>query len=151
METPNFIVIGSPGSGKTTYTKELAALHPDHKVFHTDDYMDYWYEEALYKLIEDLELSVEAGNNFIVEWIQCYRLLRKLVQQNSPLWKNIVIIDLIVSEAQLMAVYQMERPDKDFAAVQKMIKANAKVYADFLAIAGDWNGAFPYEYIPKLR
>ena len=67
MIIPNFIVIGSPGSGKTTYTKELATLNPDHKVFHTDDYMDYGYEEALYKLIEDLELSVEAGNNFIVE------------------------------------------------------------------------------------
>ncbi len=67
MATPNFIVIGPPGSGKTTYTKELAVLNPDHKVFHTDDYMDYGYEDALYKLIEDLELSVEAGNNFIVE------------------------------------------------------------------------------------
>ena len=42
---------------------------------------------------------------------------------------------MIVSEATLQNTYTMERPDKDFAAVQKMIKANAKVYKDFIDLA----------------
>lgn len=71
----NFIVvIGFPATGKTTLSAEIGE---GMKIFHTDSYMVYAFDEALYKLIADLD---KFKGRVMVEGIQGYRLLRKLAQ-----------------------------------------------------------------------
>ena len=49
------IIAGHPATGKTTLTKKLAELYPDHTIFHTDDYMQCGYKESIYMLIDDIQ------------------------------------------------------------------------------------------------
>lgn len=60
----NAVILGAPGSGKTTIAKEIAAMNPEHILVHTDDFTAFGYEESLYALIKYLKTLTQP---FIVE------------------------------------------------------------------------------------
>lgn len=75
MNNPTTVVIvGYAASGKTTFSEKFAKDYPEHRIFHTDDYIQFGYESALYKLISDIQ---HTYGHFIVEGVLGYRLLRK--------------------------------------------------------------------------
>jgi hypothetical protein len=85
MINPNenvVVIIGHPDTGKTHLSEELAAQYPEHKIYHTDDYIKWGYEDALYKMMSDIEY--DRPEKFIVEGVQGYRLLRKWAQEGKP-------------------------------------------------------------------
>ncbi len=82
-------VIGYSCTGKTTLTHELAALHPDHKVYHTDEYQSVAsYGEAPH-LIHD-EILNSKSQDIIVSGVHAYRILRRGAELRS-LFFDVVI------------------------------------------------------------
>lgn len=71
------VIVGYAASGKTTFSEKFAKDYPDHRLIHTDDYIQFGYEPALYKLISDIQ---QTEGPFIVEGVLGYRLLRKGIQ-----------------------------------------------------------------------
>jgi predicted AAA+ superfamily ATPase len=73
------VIIGLPASGKS-YVAELLHenLLPNHSLYHTDDYIDYGYEQSLYALIKDMEYDTNELK--IIEGVQGYRFLRKALE-----------------------------------------------------------------------
>ena len=123
----NVAIIGWPSSGKTFLSKELAELYPDHKIFHTDDYMNLGYRQSMYQCMEDV---LCADGSTIVEGVQCYRMLRKGVEKSS--YYPDVIIEIKIDEFHLEKVYSDERSNVDIDHVYKMIRNNRKVFEDYL-------------------
>ena len=83
------LILGAPGSGKTTLAKKLKTKF--HYIVHTDRYgEEYGYEKGLYKLIEDL---IQKQKNYIllVEGTLGYRLLRKIQDNKLDLKFDIII------------------------------------------------------------
>lgn len=75
------IVVGAPDSGKTHLSQELEIAYPDHKVYHTDDYIPHGFEQGLYELMKDIER--DSPKKMIVEGILGFRLLRKWEQHKT--------------------------------------------------------------------
>lgn len=82
------VIIGLTASGKTTLTEKVVELCPDHTVFHTDDYMQFGFEQSLYKLISDIK--ADQNDRKIIEGVQGFRLLRKGLQ-NQDFYPDLVI------------------------------------------------------------
>ena len=84
------LIIGYPNSGKTTLFLKLSKIdtNSDRYYYHTDDYKKYEYKEQLYILMDELK-GVE---NWIVEGIQGYRLLRKYAELEDPEYRPDLII-----------------------------------------------------------
>jgi deoxyadenosine/deoxycytidine kinase len=81
------VIIGHPASGKTTLADNLVKCEPKRSRYNSDSYLSHGYEQSLYALISD----VDFGNPYIIEGIQGYRLLRKMVQLDLPLPDLIII------------------------------------------------------------
>lgn len=114
------IIAWHPATGKTTLTKKLEELYPDHMIFHTDDYMEFGYKESIYKLIDDL--NEFWFTKIIVEGIMGARLMRK-IQQEYPFG---VKVDLYVYFSakfdHIIDVYTRERPGKNLDTIESAIK-----------------------------
>jgi len=123
IENKNILVIGCPGSGKTTIAKTLNAYN--HEVIHTDDYIKYGYENALYKLLADVTSKTK---NTIIEGVLGYRLLRKGVELNS--YYPDVVLEIETTEAQFNKVYEVRGVEK-IKGVKTMIKSNESVLNDY--------------------
>lgn len=124
------VIIGAPGSGKTYITEALALSNPNHIVIHTDDYIVFWYEQSLYKLLEDLQSEKFKGKKLIIEWVWAYRLLRKWVETDS--FYPDAVIEVTASTSQLDGVY--ESRGKNPATVHSMQKGNETVLAKYKAL-----------------
>lgn len=124
------VIIGAPGSGKTYITSELAEANPNHIVIHTDDYIVFWYEQSLYKLLEDLTSEKYKGKKLIIEWVGAYRLLRKWVETDS--FYPDCVIEVQTTETRLREVYESrgKEPDKVFI----MQKGNETVLTKYKAL-----------------
>lgn len=73
LKTNNLIVIvGLSATGKSTFAETIAAAMPDHKVIHTDDYLQFPYERQPHSILHDLYNE----DKVIVEGILGYRLLK---------------------------------------------------------------------------
>lgn len=123
------VIIGAPGSGKTHITSELARNNPNHIVIHTDDYIVFWYEQSLYKLIEDLQTTY-AGKKIIIEGVWAYRLLRKWVETDS-FYPNLVI-EVQASDEQIEQVYSDRITD--ISKARSMQKWNETVLDKYKAL-----------------
>lgn len=77
MDWKQIVILGYAASGKTTFSEKLAKGYPEHRIFHTDDYIQFGYEPALYKLISDIQ---NYDGPMIIEGVLAYRLLRKGIQ-----------------------------------------------------------------------
>lgn len=128
--TKDVVIIGPPASGKTYLSELLAKDNPGHELIHTDDYIKYGYEEALYQLLNDIK---QIDRPLIIEGILGYRLLRKGVQLDC--FNPEMVIELEISEALMLQTYQRQRgADKDITAVKAMVKANETVLRNYKAI-----------------
>lgn len=85
------VVIGLSAAGKTTVTEEISEILSEHSVYHTDDYIDYGYEQSLYVLMKDL--NGDPNPLKIVEGVQGFRFLRKNAQTGMFPVDAVVIVD----------------------------------------------------------
>jgi len=111
MDGKIICLFGSPGSGKTYLSNVLAAENAM-KIFHSDDYINYGYEDAVYYLMEDITKYLwYKGNGLIVEGVQVPRLLRKGHELGN--FKADILIICERDWADIVETYHKERnPDK---------------------------------------
>ncbi len=123
------VITGYSATGKTT----LAHSIPHYRLYHTDDYIKFGYEDSIYALLEDVK---KDDYHFkIIEGIQVNRLLRKGVQLGifSP--------DLII-RCNCSPEVRIERY-KDRGDADKIQNLNAmdrglnKVWMDYLCIVNN--------------
>lgn len=117
------IIAWHPATGKTTLTKKLQELYPDHTVFHTDDYMEFGYKDSLYKLLEDIKVRMTgwAPYNIIVEWVMGSRLMRKLQEQSFDEYVDLYVY-LRGTPRLIKETYERERPGKNIDTLMSAVK-----------------------------
>lgn len=127
IEGKDVIIIGCPASGKSYLLKQLPTI--THLRISTDHYMNYGYEESMYKVMEDIKAS---PFNTLVEGIQGYRLLRKGVQLDC--YYPDIVIELIISEQQMLNTYKEERNEKKIRYLKGFNRMHDKIIADYFAL-----------------
>lgn len=83
------VIIGSSATGKTYIADLLKKKYTDFKVYHTDDYREHGFVEALYNLRKDLEFDISPRK--MIEGVQGVRLLRKGLEMQD-FFADVVII-----------------------------------------------------------
>lgn len=126
IEHKNVLIIGCPASGKTYLLNQFKT---EHRKFHTDDYISYGYEQSMYKCLDDIKATKEKT---IVEGIQGYRLLRKGVQLDC--YYPDIVIQLIISEQQMMNIYLNERDEKKIKYLKGFNKMHDKIINDYFML-----------------
>ncbi len=132
------VIIWAPGSGKTYLSEKLAESNPDHVLIHTDDFISHGFEWQLYALMEHIA-SFPPGTPLIIEWVGCYRLLRKWAELGTFVPDS--IIEVLAPTAQLQKVYE-DRPG-NFAKTVSQQKWNETVYDKYKAILQEKNLPMP--------
>lgn len=123
IEGKNVLIIGCPASGKSYL---LNQFQTNHKKFQTDDYIQYGFEQSMYKVLEDIK---NTEGNTLVEGVQGYRLLRKGVQLDC--YYPDMVIELIISEQQMLSTYRNERDIKKIKYLTGFNKAQSKILNDY--------------------
>lgn len=126
----NVVIIGYAASGKSTFTNLLKKEYPRATVYHTDDYIKYGFEEALYVLMDDLRKDNSPLK--IIEGILAYRLLRKGAQLGT------FNADLIikVTAPKDSRYFRIEQRGKDIKATFNLDKVCDKIYNDYVDLIG---------------
>ena len=128
----NVLIIGDPTSGKTFYSKQLAAYNKSHKLIHTDDYLRFGKENSLYVLLNNLKRIKQPT---IIEGVLGYRLLRKGAEEKS--YYPDIVIEIVISE-ELKNNRILER-NIDKSKIEAQIKGNKKVLEDYKSIMNEYN------------
>lgn len=121
----NILIIGCPASGKTYFSNLLDKTN--HVFLHSDDYIQYGYEESLYKLMEDTKSKLT-----ITEGVQGYRLLRKGVQLDC--YYPDIVFEMIITDEQQNNIYSEERDPKKLKYMQSFKKTNQTVLDSYLSL-----------------
>ena len=127
----NIVVIGYAASGKTHFTNQLAKDYPKAKIYHTDDYIKYGFEQALYVLMEDLKKDHSPFK--IIEGILGYRLLRKGAQLGT-FYADLIIQ---VSAPKDTRYFRIEKRGKNIHATFNLDKVCDSIYADYYDLIGE--------------
>lgn len=129
IENKTVVVIGPPGSGKTTFANQFGETH---LIIHTDDYIPYGYKEALYVLLHDLEKVKFLKRPLLIEGVLGYRLLRKGVELNC--FYPDVVIELTVTPERQAEIYAKERDAEKLKYLKGFARTHAKILADYNAL-----------------
>lgn len=127
IEGKDVLIIGCPASGKSYLLKQIPTT--THLKISTDDYMNFGYEQSMYEVMKDIKASVI---NTLVEGIQGYRLLRKGIQLDC--YYPDIVIELIISEQQMLDTYKHERDDKKIRYLKGFNKMHDKIITDYFAL-----------------
>lgn len=119
-DAKEIVVIGPPASGKTSISEKLG-IEP---TIHTDDYMQYGFQDSLYVLIEDL-VANKGHEVRLVEGMLGYRLLRKGFETKKYFPDLIIQIDC--AQSTIDRRYHKERDPKKLKDVEKFMKANETI------------------------
>ena len=131
LEGKNVCIFGAAGSGKT-YLSNILGSENGIKVVHSDDYMNYGYEEALYYMMQDIT-NISGG--FIIEGVQVPRLLRKGHELG-----NLKADILIICErdwSYIVATYHKERNPDKIKYLMKFHTQNQAILQQTLKDLGD--------------
>ena len=126
------VIIGRPASGKTHIGNALAANTPSSKLWHTDDYIPYGGVEGLYQLMTEME-DCGLHSPAIIEGVGGYRLLRKGAEMG--LFFPHVVIELVVSDAQVERIYNSEREAGKLKKMAGFVKGLNTVLEGYKQIA----------------
>lgn len=132
IKNKNVLIIGPPASGKTTLAKELSKQYLNHQLIHTDDYIHWGYEPALYALIGDI---AKQFYNTIIEGVLGYRLLRKGVQLDC--YYPDLVIEMQITAEQQARIYQQERDAKKLQYLKGFAATHEKILHDYFELIGD--------------
>lgn len=119
-------VVGHPCAGKTSLSEKLALLHPDYKVFHTDDYKPD-YEHDLQRLMDDIATCKSRG--IICEGTTTARLLRKGAETRSLLFD--VVIECRTDIKTQMLRYTTERDADKWPHIPGFNKSLDTIFSDY--------------------
>jgi len=136
IEEKIIVIVGLPASGKSFLANEVLEQYEkrNYKMFRTDDYIKYGFEESLYKLMDDLRRDLSPRK--IIEGVQGYRLLRKGLQLGT--FNPDVVIVVAASSEQRHERFK-KRPDKK---LNRGFDATLeKIWADYLELLKHMQGA----------
>lgn len=122
------VIIGLAASGKTMLTDKVAELLPDHDVIHSDDYIQFGFENSLYKMISDIKMKGDAP--LIIEGVQAFRLLRKGLQNMDFLPD--VIVNTYCSDETRLSRYEARGNSNSITTFDKALFTIWKSYKDLL-------------------
>jgi broad-specificity NMP kinase len=89
IDSKHVLILGAPGSGKTTLSKKLKTKY--HYIIHTDSFgEEYGYENGLYKLISFIEAK-QKNYYTLVEGTLGYRLLRKIAEDKLNIKFDLIL------------------------------------------------------------
>lgn len=125
------VIIGRPGSGKTTVGLLIAEQKQECRLWHTDDYIPYGGVDGLYQMMAEME---EDGyqSPAIIEGVGAYRLLRKGAELD--VFYPDVVIELIVTDEQVERVYTKERDASKLKKMPGFVKGLETVLAGYRQI-----------------
>ena len=148
----HIVIIGMPASGKTFVSDVLkGSILPRHLFYHTDDYIDFGYEQSLYAMMKEIEFAkvaalgpkgspLDPGPAKVIEGVQGYRYLRKLLEKKD------YSVDLVITVESDGARRQDRYYQRGKGSLPKGFEANLnKVYKDYL----DALLFIPADKIPK--
>lgn len=122
------VIIGSSATGKTFIADLLKKKYSDFKLYHTDDYMEHGFKEALYKLRDDLAYDISPRK--MIEGVQGVRLLRKGLELNDFFADVIIICDATMKKRVNRYAKRGEAHKIDkLAGFDKML---GKIFKDYL-------------------
>jgi adenylate kinase family enzyme len=136
------VVIGPPGSGKTTVGKLLAETS-ELPLYSTDTYLGAGHVEALYAIMQLL-----GDEGWIVEGMIGYRLLRKRKQLRMT--APDIVIQLDASDRDIAEAYRQRGTHCDIAKVRAFCKAHETVLDDYVAMDGDMPRVWIHSKSPHL-
>jgi len=126
IEQKNVLIIGCPASGKSYLINQFKTAN---KKIQTDDYIDYGYEQSMYEVLNEIN---HTKGKTLVEGIQGYRLLRKGVQLDC--YYPDIVIQLIISEEQMMMTYLSERHEKKIKYLRGFNNMHDKIINDYFML-----------------
>lgn len=126
------VIIGRPASGKTYLSAIINGVLKSLTCIHTDDYQQYGYVDAMYKVLEAVK---DDALPHIVEGIQGYRLLRKGVELNC--YYPDAVIEINVTDEQVQRVYEMERDEKKLKYLKGFDGMHKKIITDYHEMRND--------------
>lgn len=128
------VVVGLPASGKTFVANELIEQYAKraYKLYRTDDYIDWGFEESLYKLRDDLRRDLSPRK--IIEGVQGYRLLRKGLELGD--FNPDVVIVVVASMAIRNDRYKKRPTSKGKGINRGFDSTLTKIWNDYLKLLG---------------
>lgn len=138
LRNKKILVLGRAGAGKTWLSNKLNDL--DHKIIHTDNYIEFAEPMAIEAIIEDeadIRRYYNAGS--IIEGMLVYPLLLQGAKEKS--YRPDIIIEVDISMGKQREIYLKERDSGK-------IKYQRRFYEKCLSILNEYHRLVPKEEQP---
>lgn len=123
----NVLIIGPPASGKT-YLSGIFS-HAGHDVIHTDDYMEFSFQEAMYRCMDDI---CDATQPTLVEGVQGPRLLRKGVEMDC--YYPDIVFEMVTSQERIEKTYREQRDPAKLKGQKGFQRMNETILSDYFSM-----------------
>jgi hypothetical protein len=128
FKNKDVVICGIPKAGKTTIAQKIHYKNPSHTIIHTDDFIKYDYNDALYEI---RKCVAGISGNYILEGVLAARFLRKGAE-NGDFLPNIVI-NCCISDENLEKEYSDKK--EKFLAVKGMAKGLKSIFNNYMNIS----------------
>lgn len=140
--TSTVVVIGPPGSGKTTVGR-LLAERSGLPLYSTDNYLGDGHVAALYMVMKAI-----GDEGWIVEGMIGYRMLRKRKEFGLP--APDIVIELDATDDQIVRSYRERGKQCSLPHIRGFIKAHESVLHDYYAMDGEMPGIWIHSTSPHI-